>query len=52
LKSEIKATQQQMVEDNKNKCANALKEVKCFCKEFGFTDEVLKDLLYCWPMWA
>ena len=30
---------------NINKHANAQKEVKCFCKEFGFTACMLKGLL-------
>ena len=38
LKSEMEAIQQQMVEAKKNDRANALKEVKHLCKEFGFTD--------------
>lgn len=37
LKSEMEAIQQQMIEAKKNECANALKEVKRLCKEFGFT---------------
>ena len=38
LKAEMKTIQQQMVEAKKNDRANALKEVKHLCKEFGFTD--------------
>tara|TARA_B110000977_G_scaffold85339_1_gene113925 strand:- start:1420 stop:1536 length:117 start_codon:yes stop_codon:yes gene_type:complete len=34
--------QQQMVEAKKNESANALKEVKCLCKEFGFIAGMLK----------
>jgi hypothetical protein len=34
-----------MVEAKKNECANALKEIKRLCKEFGFTAEMLKGLL-------
>ena len=45
LKDEMEATQQQMVEAKKSKRANALKEVKRLCKEFGFTVGVLKGVL-------
>ena len=45
LKAEIEAIQQQMVEAIKNKRVNALKEVKRFCKEFGFTAGMLKGSL-------
>lgn len=34
-----------MVEAKKNERANALKEVKHLCKEFGFTAGMLKDSL-------
>ena len=34
-----------MVEAKKNERANALKEVKCLCKEFGFTAGMLKGSL-------
>ena len=34
-----------MVEAKKNEHANALKEVKRLCKEFGFTADMLKDSL-------
>jgi len=34
--------QQQMVETKKDERANALKELKSLCKEFGYTDEMLK----------
>jgi len=34
-----------MVEAEKNERANALKEVKRLCKEFGFTAEWLKSSL-------
>ena len=44
LKAEIEAIQQQIVE-KKNERANALKEVKRLCKEFGFTAGVLKGSL-------
>ena len=36
---------QQTVEAKKNERANALKEVKRLCKEFGFTAGMLKDSL-------
>ena len=42
LKAEMEAIQQQMVEAKKNERANALKEVKRLCKEFGFTAGMLK----------
>jgi hypothetical protein len=42
LKAEMEAIQQQMAEANKNELANALKEVKRLCKEFGFTAGMLK----------
>ena len=38
LKAEMVTIQQQMVETKKNERANAIKEVKRLCKEFGFTD--------------
>ena len=41
----MKAIQKQMVEANKNDLANALKEVKRICKEFGFTAGMLKGSL-------
>ena len=34
-----------MIEAKKNERANALKEVKRFCKEFGFTAVMLKGPL-------
>ena len=40
-----KSIQQQMVEAKKNERANALKEVKRLCKEFGFTAGILKGSL-------
>ena len=43
LKTEMKVIQQQMVEDKKNECVNALKEVKNLLKEFSFTAGILKD---------
>ena len=45
LKTEMEAIQQQMVEVKKNERANALKEVKRLCKEFGFTAGMLKSAL-------
>ena len=42
LKAEMEAIQQQMVEAKKNERANALREVKRLCKEFGFTAGMLK----------
>ena len=41
----MEAIQQQMVEAKKNERANALKEVKHLCKEFGFTAGMLKGSL-------
>ena len=45
LKAEIEAIQQQMVEAKKNQGANALKELKRLCKDFGFTAGMLKGAL-------
>ena len=45
LNSEMEAIQQQMVEAKKNERADALKEVKRLCKEFGFTAGMLKGSL-------
>ena len=45
LKAEIGAIQQQMIEAKKNERAKALKKVKRLCKEFGFTDRMLKGSL-------
>ena len=46
LKAEVEAIQQKMVEEKKNeRGANALKEVKRLCKEFGFTAGMLKSSL-------
>jgi len=45
LKAEMEAIQQQMFEAKKNECANALKEVKRLCKDFGFNAGMLKDSL-------
>ena len=41
----MEAIQQQIVEAKKNERANALKEVKRLCKEFGFTAGMLKGSL-------
>jgi len=43
--TKLKNEQQQMVEAKKSERANALKEVKCLCKEFGFTAGMLKGSL-------
>ena len=45
LKAEMAATEQQMAEAKKNEPADALKEVKRLCKEFGFTAGMLKGSL-------
>ena len=45
LKAEMETIQQQMIEAKKNERTNALKEVKRFCKEFGFTSGILKGSL-------
>jgi hypothetical protein len=45
LKAEMETIQQQMVEAKKNERANALKEIKRLCKEFGFTARMLKGSL-------
>ena len=45
LKAEMETIQQQMVEAKKNKRANAFKQVKRLCKEFGFTAGMLKGAL-------
>ena len=45
LKTNTEASQQKMVEAKKNELANALKEVKRLCKEFGFTAGMLKGSL-------
>ena len=45
LKAEMESIQQQMFEAKKNERANALKEVKRLCKEFGFTTSMLKGAL-------
>jgi len=45
LKAEMETIQQQMAEAKKNERANALKEVKRLCKQFGFTAGMLKGSL-------
>jgi len=45
LKAEMEPIQQQMVKAKKNERANALKEGKRLCKEFGFTTGMLKGSL-------
>ena len=45
LKAEMEVIQQKMVEAKKNERANAPKEVKRLCKEFGFTPSILKGSL-------
>ena len=45
LKRNTEASQQKMFEAKKNKSANALKEVKRLCKEFGFTAGMVKGWL-------
>ena len=45
LKAEVKVIQEHMVEVKKSELANALKEVKRLCKEFGFTAGILKGSL-------
>jgi len=44
LKAEMEAIQRQMVEA-KSEHANALKEIKRLCKEFGFTAGLIKGAL-------
>ena len=44
LKAEMETIQQQMVEAKKNERANALKEVKRLCKEFGLLLACLRVL--------
>ena len=45
LKAEMETIQQQMAEAKKSEGANALKEAKRLCKEFGFTAGMLKGTL-------
>lgn len=42
LKAEMEAIQPQMGEAKKSERANALKEAKRLCKEFGFTAGMIK----------
>ena len=42
LKTEMEIIQQQIVEDKKNKCAQALKKENCLCEEFSITAGTLK----------
>lgn len=44
-KAEMETIQQQMAEAKRSERANALKEVKRLCKEFGFTAGMLKGAL-------
>ena len=45
LKAEMAAIELQMKDAKKNERANALKEAKRLCKEFGFTAGMLKGCL-------
>ena len=45
LKAKMEAIQEQMVEAKKKERTNALTDIKRLCKEFGFTDGVLKVAL-------
>ena len=45
LRAAMEAIQQQMVQAKENERANAQKEVKRLCKEFGFTACMLKGSL-------
>ena len=45
LKAKREAIHKQMDEAKKNERANALKEVKCLCKEFNLTAGMLKGSL-------
>lgn len=45
LKAEMEAIQQQMGKAKKNVRADALKEFKPLCKQFGFTAGMLKGSL-------
>lgn len=45
LKAEMEAIQEQMVEAKNSERANALKEVKRLCKEFGSTAGMLRGAL-------
>jgi len=45
MNSDLYQYAKQMAEAKKNELANALKEVKRLCKEFGFTSGMLKVAL-------
>ena len=45
LKAEMKTIQQRMAEAKKKERANALREVKRLCKEFGLTAVMLRGSL-------
>ncbi len=45
LKTDMEPIQQQMADAQRNERANALKEVKRLCKEFGFAAGMLKGSL-------
>ena len=45
LEAKMEAIQQQMVEAKRNERANALKEVKRLCTNFGFTAKTSEGLL-------
>ena len=45
LKAEMETIQQQMAKAKKNERADAVKEVKRLCKEFGFTAGIFKGAL-------
>ena len=45
LKAEMETIWQQMTEAKKNERTDALKKVKEFCKEFGFTSAMLQGAL-------
>ena len=42
LNARMETIQEQMAEAKNNECANALKEVKRWCKEFGFAAGMVK----------
>ena len=44
LSATMGVIQRQMINSINNQSANALKEFKCLCKEFGFSVEMLKGL--------
>jgi len=45
LNAEMEVIQQQMLDAKKNERAEVLKTAKRLCKEFGFTDGMLKGAL-------